>query len=272
MKKLIGLFLLTYGLTSCDKKTEPIVISADDLHQSIQKVADIMIHDIFSPPVASRIFANPNIAAYEIMALGNEDYVSFVGKVNELTTIPLPPTDTPINYELAAIVAHIELSKRMIFSEKDLVVFRDSLYRKWSGKNPGIFNSSQAYGLKVADHIAVWMGKDNYSQTRTMQKFTVDTDDPTRWQPTPPAYMDGIEPHWSKIRPFVLDSTNQFAPVPPPAFSMEKDSEFYREVMEIYDVSKEMILKGDDSKEMAMAKFWDCNPYVSVVRGHLMFA
>jgi len=116
------------------------------------------------------------------------------------------------------------------------------------------------------------MNKDNYGQTRTMQKFTVDTDDPARWQPTPPAYMDGIEPNWSKIRPFVLDSSNQFNPTPPPSFSMEKDSDFYREVMEVYNISKEITAKGDGSEEVAMAKFWDCNPYVSVVRGHLMFA
>ncbi|MGB5315762.1 MAG: vanadium-dependent haloperoxidase, partial [Robiginitalea sp.] len=30
--------------------------------------------------------------------------------------------------------------------------------------------------------------------------------------------------------------------------------------------------KGDDSEEVAIAQFWDCNPYVSVTRGHLMFA
>ena len=33
-----------------------------------------------------------------------------------------------------------------------------------------------------------------------------------------------------------------------------------------------MIGKGDKSDEIAIAQFWDCNPYVSVTRGHLMFA
>jgi len=28
--------------------------------------------------------------------------------------------------------------------------------------------------------------------------------------------MNGIEPHWNKIRPFVLQSADQFKPVPPP--------------------------------------------------------
>ena len=105
-----------------------------------------------------------------------------------------------------------------------------------------------------------------------MPKFTVNTDDPTRWQPTPPAYMDGIEPHWSKIRPFIIDSASQFKPIPPPPFSLEKDSDFYRELIEVYNISNEITKNGDESDEVAIAKFWDCNPYVSVTRGHLMFA
>jgi hypothetical protein len=44
----------------------------------------------------------------------------------------------------------------------------------------------------------MWMGKDNYKQTRTSSKFSVYSDQPGRWQPTPPSYMDGVEPHWTK--------------------------------------------------------------------------
>ena len=128
------------------------------------------------------------------------------------------------------------------------------------------------YGLEVADHIGNWMSKDNYAQTRTMPKFTVDADDPTRWQPTPPSYAEGIEPHWNKIRPFAIDSAQQFKPIPPPKFSMEKDSKFYKELMEVYTIGNEIAEEGDDSEKIQTAKFWDCNPYVSVTRGHLMFA
>jgi len=53
---------------------------------------------------------------------------------------------------------------------------------------------------------------------------------------------------------------------------MEEDSEFYKEVKEVYDISMEITAKGDTSEEIAIAQFWDCNPYVSVTRGHLMFA
>ena len=274
MKKIISLISFMTLLLSCsDKKSdEPLVINPDELHASVDKVTEIMIHDIFSPPVASRVFVYPNIAAYEIIALNNDDYLTLAGQVHGLTPIPQPEASQPINYQMAALVAHMELSKKLIFSENQMEVFRDSLYARWNSNNSTVFTESKDYGLKVAEHIGKWMNEDNYNQTRTMPKFTVDTYDPGRWQPTPPAYMDGIEPHWDKIRPFVIDSANQFKPAPPPPFSLEKDSDFYKELKEVYDISNQITEKGDDSEEVEIAKFWDCNPYVSVTRGHLMFA
>ena len=272
MKKTLGILLAIVLLAACKKNEERIVVTTNELHMAINKVTEIMIHDIFSPPVASRIYAYPNIAAYEIIALHDENYLSLEGQAHELTAIPQPDTSKPVNYPLSALIAHMDVSSRVIFSEDKLATFRDSLYTIWESKNPGEFKASKEYGLEVAEHIAEWMNNDNYNQTRTMPKFTIDTDDPSRWQPTPPAYMDGIEPHWNKIRPFVIDSANQFVPTPPPPFSMEEDSEFYKEVKEVYDISMEITEKGDSSEEIAIAQFWDCNPYVSVTRGHLMFA
>ena len=84
--------------------------------------------------------------------------------------------------------------------------------------------------------------------------------------------MDGIEPHWNLIRPFVIDSSSQFKPEIHPDFSLEKGTKFYDELVDVYNVGNEMKEKGDSSEEIAIAKFWDCNPYVSTHKGHLMFA
>lgn len=270
-KKLIILVLMVF-MISCVKEQKPIVITSNDFHKSVDKVGAVMVHDIFSPPVASRVFAYPNIAAYEIIAQNNDAYNSIENQANGLTAIPKPDSSKSINYQLAALIAHIDLNRQLIFSEKVIETYRDSLYRVWESINPKEFNDAKEYGLEVAKHIIKWMDSDNYKQTRTMSKFTVNSDDPSRWQPTPPSYMDGLEPHWNKIRPFVIDSAAQFKPVPPPAYSMMKDSDFYKELKEVYDISQDITKKGDESEEVEIAQFWDCNPYVSVTRGHLMFA
>ncbi|MFP4845131.1 vanadium-dependent haloperoxidase [Winogradskyella sp. PE311] len=275
MKKIknhINALLLLLLVASCAKPLEHIKVNPELFHASVDKVMEIQIHDIFSPPVASRVFVYPNITAYEIIAQNNDDMESFAGVINEFTVIPKAVVSDSINLELSALIAHMELSKSLIFSEEKMGVVQDSLYAEWTALNEAEFLDSKNYAFKVIAHVKEWMDKDNYNQTRTMPKFTVDTDDPSRWQPTPPSYMDGIEPHWNKIRPFVLDSASQYKPKKHPEFSLEKGSKFYDELMEVYNVSNEITKKGDDSEEIEIAQFWDCNPFVSVTRGHFMFA
>ncbi len=259
-------------LVNCSGNQEPIVVSPEQFHESIDQTTQVIIHDIFSPPVASRIYAYPNVAAYEIIASHDDSFISLAGQLTDLSPIPQLENTVKVNHELAALIAHMDISRRLIFSEDKLTKYRDSLYDIWENTNKKEFQKAKNYGLQVAKHITSWMNADNYKQTRTMPKFSVTTGDPSRWQPTPPAYIEGIEPHWNKIRPFVIDSAAQFKPAPPPAFSMEKDSDFYKELEEVYNVSQEITSKGDDSEEIGIAQFWDCNPYVSVTRGHLMFA
>lgn len=269
-KIYILIILLSLGW-SCTAPKEDIVVTQEDFFGSVDRVTQVMIHDIFSPPVASRIYVYPNIASYEIIANQSDAYNSLVGQVKGLTKIP-QPTKANVNTQLSALIAHMEVSKTLVFSEDKIEQFRDSLYTIWSEKNDAQFQASKEYALEVASHVKDWIGQDNYNQTRTMPKYNVDASDPSRWQPTPPAYMDGIEPHWKKIRTLSLDSSAQFKPKSHPKFSLKKGSDFHKELMQVYDVSNDITQKGDDSEEIEIAQFWDCNPYVSVTRGHLMFA
>lgn len=273
LNRLLLLILFSSFLISCSKN-EPIVVSSEDYHAAVDKLTEIQVHDIFSPPVASRIYAYSNIAAYEALQQGDSRYKSLAGQVSGLEPVPQPEDTTDLNFQVASIVAFYDIGKRLIFSEDRIITFRDSIFNSWEKKNPESFRKSRDYGIKVAEHIARWMSKDNYAETRTMPKFSLQTDDESRWQPTPPSYMDGIEPHWMKIRPFVIDSSSQFKPSPPPEFSMEKGSRFYKELMEVYTIKKEIDSLGDKAgnEKLEIAKFWDCNPYVSTQKGHFMFA
>lgn len=269
--KIFSIAVISLLFISC-KKENCIVVTTNEYHAAIDNVTQIMIHDIFSPPVASRIFVYPNIAAYEVMAQNSKTYTSLQNQLNGLDSIPKLDPKIGVNQPVAALIAHMELSKQLVFSEEIVDKFRDSLYQKWSDENEDEFEVSKEYGLKVAERIKKWMGKDNYKQTRTLSKFSVYANQAGRWQPTPPAYMDAVEPHWGEIRTLVLDSASQFKPVPAFPFSLDKKSPFFKEVQEVYDISKEMIKKGDHSEEIKIAQFWDCNPYVSVSQGHMMFA
>lgn len=269
--KIFGVAVISLLFISC-AKNKSIEVTPNEYHASIDNVTQIMVHDIFSPTVASRIYVYPNIAAFEVMAQNSKTCISLQKQLKGLDSIPVLDNKAGINKNVAALVAHMEVSKALVFSEDAVEKFRDSLYQKWSDENADEFEVSKEYGLKVAERIKKWMSKDNYKETRTMPKYSVYANQPGRWQPTPPAYMDAVEPHWGKIRTMVLDSASQFKPVPALPFSVDKNSAFFKEVQEVYDISKEMVKKGDNSEEIAIAQFWDCNPYVSVSQGHMMFA
>ena len=267
-----GLITLSVLLFISCQENKEIQITSSDYHKVVDKLTEVMVHDIFSPPVASRIYNYPNIAAYEIICQQNQTYKTLSGQLHDLTPIPEPDTTKNINYKVASLVAYLDVGKELIFSEDKIEMFRDSLYNSWKSTNQNSFEDSKVYGLKVAQHIKDWSTQDNYAQTRTMPKFSVNTEDPARWQPTPPDYMDGIEPHWREIRPSIIDSSSQFTPKKHPDFSLEKNSPFFKEVLETYDVGVQIKKEGEDSEKIAIAKFWDCNPYVSTHKGHLMFA
>jgi hypothetical protein len=206
------------------------------------------------------------------MVPGYPEYQSLAGQLTDLTPAPQPEAGKEYCYPLAGTKAMLVVGKALIFSEEKIDEFEKGLLADYQKINmpKEVFDRSLAYGEAVAKHILEWSNSDNYKQTRTFPKYTI-TDNPARWKPTPPDYMDAIEPHWNKIRPFVIDSAQQFPPPPPTPFDIkDKNGKFYKETMEVYEAIK---VEGPDKEErIAIASFWDCNPYVSHHKGHVMFA
>ena len=260
-------------LLSCEVDESQYLEKASNpahLHKAQKMLTDVMVHDIFSPPVASRIYVYSSIAAYETMVSGNPDFISLAGQLTALDKIPLPNKDHQICFPVAAVHAYVTVGTRLIFSEDKMDDFISEMHKtyKEAGVPQGVLNQSKKYGEEVANHIIAWADKDNYKQTRTFPKYSID-EDPTRWQPTPPAYMDAVEPSWNKIRPFIMERAEQFAPPPPTPFSSDVNSQFYKEAIEVYNLSNDSI-SVEEKKDIA--SFWDCNPFVSHFSGHVMFA
>lgn len=267
-----SLYLLSiYLIVGCSDQTSRINITADDFHKLNDKLTEVMVHDIFSPPQASRIYTYPNIAAYEVLNSNSTTYQSLSNQIKDLEINSIKPS-SKVNLELAAMIVYLEVAQGLVFSDYMINNYRDSLYTEWKLKNKKEFDYANNYAKKYIPDIKHWISNDNYAETRTLPDYDFFDKSPSRWQPTPPAYMKGIEPHWNKIRPFTLDSAAQFKPAPHPEFSMNHDSKFYKEVKEIYDISEDIRKKGNNSNEIEIARFWDCNPFVSITKGHYMFA
>ena len=270
-RMMIGL-LTAAALLGCmhsagDYRTKPA--DAELLHSAMNQLTNVIVYDIFSPPQASRVYAYASIAAYE--TIRNEqpdDYRTLAGQVNGLGPVPTPAADSEYYLPLAAVHAFMTVGRALTFSQTRMDSLRaamDERIRRIGVPAP-VYSRSIAYGERVAQHILAWSKTDHFLQTRGMPKYTV-TADAGRWVPTPPAYMDAVEPNWGRVRPFVMDTSSQFQPEPPFAFDTTPSSPFFQQAREVYDVRKTVT---DDQR--ALTAFWDCNPYVMNVQGHAMFA
>jgi len=240
------------------------------LHTAVHQLTGVIVYDIFSPPQASRVYAYASIAAYETLRPDHPGYRTLAGQLNGLTPVPGPSPDSEYYLPLASVHAFMTVGRALTFSRQRMDSLRSALddrIRRTGGGIPArVAERSIAYGDRVAQHILAWAAQDHYLQTRGYPKYTV-TVEPGRWIPTPPAYMDAVEPHWGELRPFVMDSGSQIRPSRPHAFVMTRGSPYYRELVEVYEVGKH-----PSEEQRAIASFWDCNPYVMHVQGHAMFA
>ena len=272
MNKILLLAFAIAICTSCSGPKGEYKKKAQDpesLHRSVKKITDVIVHDIFSPPVASRIYTYVTVAGYEAARHQDSSFVSLAGQLNGLEPVPTPEPGVEYCYPLASVQATLKVGRTLVFSEDKMDDFINNQILKGfrdAGVPDDVYERSVAYGLKVADHIIAWSAKDNYKQSRSFPKYTIQNDAAT-WKPTPPAYMDAVEPHWNKIRTFVIDSASQFKPIPPPPFSIEKNSEFYKTAFEVFDTGVKLT-----EEQREIASFWDCNPFVMNVKGHVMFA
>ncbi|MDB5247306.1 MAG: phosphatase family protein [Segetibacter sp.] len=265
---LFSFFLICSASAQLNKKWKLKSENPEFLHRSIKQVTDVIVHDIYSPPVASRTYAYITIAGYEASVQSDPAYISFAEQLHDLTPVPTPPKDKELSYSLAAAHAILLVGKAMVISEEKILDFDKKLlleFKKLGVPEP-VFRNSVSYGKMVADHILAWASKDNYKQTRSFPKYDVN-DNEDSWKPTPPAYIKAIEPHWSKIRPFIIDSAGQFKPDPPTSFSSAKNSRFYKEAEDVREIGLKLT---PEQKEVA--NFWDCNPFKMNIKGHVMFA
>ncbi|GAC1389132.1 MAG: hypothetical protein NVSMB45_19010 [Ginsengibacter sp.] len=228
----------------------------------------VIIYDIFTPPVASRIFAYSNLAAFEVLAKEGKHFNSLAGKVNQLNNIPSPLKGVKIDYPFASLIALLKVGDALTFSKDTVKIITDSVksLAQEAGMPDDMFTNSIQYGQQVADSVLSWSKKDNYDKTRGGQRFTI-TGLEGHWQPTPPGYFDAIEPLWKTMRCLVMDSANMFPPPGLPPFSKDSTSDFYKMAKDCMLVGKNL-----DSNQKWISNFWDCNSFKLHISGHMMYA
>lgn len=265
IKSFFWIFLIicqsVYGK---DKKPLPDFLQLDHVIYSVSKV---MMHDVVSPPVASRYYAYALMGAYSFVSQNNNKVPHLSEFIKEYNLDERIVTKHEgYDYKIAAIYSILETMKQMLPSGFMLQEDQNAYIRllKKNHIDRTIIEQSIAAAAEMSSKIIGFSKSDNYNKLSARLRYTPSKGD-GYWYPTPPAYLEAVEPNFQTVRPFLIDSCSQFQPPNCTVFSKDSLSSFYQLAKEVYDVGRNLT---DEQQEIA--SFWDCNPFTIETSGHMM--
>ena len=212
-----------------------------------------------SPPIASRAFGYVGVTLYESLVPGTVEYRSLAGQLNGLGVVPTARR-VQFHWPAVANAALAAIMRRMYGSSASHNRIRNleaAFHAKFEAQVPrGVVAISSRQGQRVAEFIYRWSTRDGYSAYRQC-RYTPPIGEGL-WQPTPPGFLNAVEPCWGSIRPFVLRSAGSCDAGPPPTYSSHVSSPFFLEAKEVYETVVNLT-----PEQMAIAAFWSDDPGTS---------
>lgn len=238
--------------------------------QTLKKLTDVMVFDVTGPCATARYYAYANLAAYEVLCLQGRPpgFPALDRLLPGYPPMPSPAAGRQAEASFAARYALLRMGEELLPSGQQLVQARDQLVQEASRKQrlpKETIQASMALAEGVVRQLLAYAVSDGYLKTSGYLRYTP-RKEAAYWQPTPPAYQEAYEPHWGRLRPFLLDSAAQFRPLPEAAYSEAPGSPFQVLLREVYAVTRQL---SREQKEIA--SFWDCNPFFLVQQGHVSY-
>ncbi|MEX0966069.1 MAG: phosphoesterase [Bacteroidia bacterium] len=289
MKKLVthrilpALFVIMLVVSSCQKGGNGnSQLPRPDEHSSEVVTAwmDLILEMTrttpgFSPPVAARAFGYAGLGLYESVRGGQPGYKTLAGQVSGLSQNYLPKASPNGKYHWPAVAnatlatiargcyVPAALANEQLIDDLELA-FNNEFQSQIPGSGPGrsqgldAYELSVAFGIEMGEKILDYAMSDNQDECYK-NNFPTSYTAPTGnglWVPTPPAYQRALQPYWGDVRPFLAQNVSSAVqPGPPPPFSMDGDSYFFKECKEVYDV-----VNAITSEELKIAKYWSDDP------------
>lgn len=261
MKAIVIIFLLLTEVVFAQKVPKMLT---NQISSSVFSLSQVMMHDVVNPPAASRYYAYCMLGAYEIVSQKNTTVPALSSFIKNYKGISID-NKSDYNSQVAAVYCILETGKLMLPScymlSDDEERFLKLLYQY--KVDSAVVNASVSVAKETAMKIVNFSKADHYNELSAKIHYRPLHDD-AHWYPTPPTYIEAVEPHWKTIRPMIIDSCNQFQPKPPLAFSKDSSSMFYLQAKEVYNISK-----NPTKEQLNIAAFWDCNPFAVSTSGHM---
>ncbi len=223
----------------------------------------------YSPPVASRTFGYMGVTLFEIAAARGQKLRSLAGQLNGFAGVPQPVAG--LTYDDGVIVqGALANTVSSLFGNTGptgLRALASVTSRLEASVSKGLANDvvkrSLEYGQSVSAAVLNWAASDGGAKIDNIG-FPLSypkASSPAGWVPTAALGMQQtpLLPSWGSNRPFAMKSGSSCGLSAPPAYSTEKDSSFYKEALEVYEVSKALT-----PEQRAITAFWDDSAMLSL--------
>jgi hypothetical protein len=227
----------------------------------------------FTPPVAARAIAYTGITLHEAVLGEIHNAVSLGGQLNGLGRLPAPERGKKYNWAIAANSAMAQIIKSLFpnASAANLTLItqleNDNLAAHSDSCSPDVINRSISFGKLIASAIYQWSatdgGKDGY-----LNNFPADYVPPVGpgyWIPTPPLFQSAMLPYWGNNRPLLKPGRWEAPTIPPPAFSTDTTSTFYKAAHLVYQKGNTLT-----PEERNIALYWADGGGTFTPPGHLI--
>ncbi len=234
------------------------------LQPTVFALTMVMIHDVVNPPAASRFYSYCLLGSHAIVAKTDP---AVVGPDRLIRKLPDLAASVPAacNHRMAALYCMLETGRLLLPSGNtlDADIEKLTVNLRKDGYPAAETEVARLAGQQVAKAVAAYAATDNYQKLSSYLRYR-----PTKkdgyWYPTPPGYIEAIEPHWRIIRPMLIDSAGQFKPEPPVAYDTTAASAFGKLVREVYQTGRNLT-----PAQRLIASYWDCNPFAINTAGHM---
>ena len=209
-----------------------------------------------NPILLNRAWGYIGIGLYESVRPGIKNSVSLSQKLYQMPAMPQKEKNNGYSWEVSANAALAKLIRAfypaaVITANQQRIDSLEAAYN--DSLRPGVesaeFSRSQAFGHAIADAVIAWSQTDNSNLTNAGYVPPVF---PGAWEPTPPAFANGLCPYFGNTRPFLQRHLQVVAPPFVHAYSEDPASDFYKMEKAMCDVSQSLT---QEQKNIAL--YWN---------------
>jgi PAP2 superfamily len=264
---LIFSFLLNAQHSFAQKQKNTTEYDSNIPKQYSRLINTLIMKSGISPTSAARIHGYVGLALYECINSGSPTYRSMAKQLNGFDAPPSPTllllwdvvadetmhavSDSLFSYIYGSLADYNYIRKAL-----DTLQTRHKIYFKNRYKNNKSVEESVKFGRKMASYVY------QYSKTdgghRVSMDETVARDyrhyqapEGSSWDDSKTKAGISVQPTWGKNRTFIKGVYAQTKPADPIPFSKDPNSDFYKQAMELYEITRELTFE-----QRLIAEYW----------------